>query len=133
MEYKMQIVSTSFDHKEIHKTTWISPDGRTHNQIDHILLESKHLKSVKDVRSFRGADAKTDHFLMIMRFEQEMPEIPKERLKTKRKYNIEYLKDIKKKEEFEKDLTSRLAEKIVDNIESEWERIETVILQINIR
>ena len=32
------ITGTIFPNKEIHKNTWNSPDGRTHNQIDHALV-----------------------------------------------------------------------------------------------
>jgi hypothetical protein len=47
--------STMFPHRNIHRYTWASPDGSTHNQIDHILIDS-----VLDVRSFRAADCDTD-------------------------------------------------------------------------
>jgi hypothetical protein len=38
------IKSTTFPHHNIHKYAWTSLDGKTHNQIDHILTDSEGIR-----------------------------------------------------------------------------------------
>jgi hypothetical protein len=33
------VKSMMFPHRNIHKYTWTSPDGKTHNHIDHFLID----------------------------------------------------------------------------------------------
>ena len=42
------ITGTIFPHKDIHKLTWGSPDGRTINQIDHVLVNGNMRTSFLD-------------------------------------------------------------------------------------
>jgi len=57
----MVVASILFNHKDIHKMTWRSPDGQTFSQIDHLLIDARHVSNVMDVRTFRGANIDSDH------------------------------------------------------------------------
>jgi hypothetical protein len=52
--------------------TWTSPDGKTHNQIDHILIDRRWNSSILDVRSFRGANCDTDHYLVVAKVRERL-------------------------------------------------------------
>jgi endonuclease/exonuclease/phosphatase family metal-dependent hydrolase len=66
------VKSTMFPHHSIHKYTWTSPDGMTHNQIDHILIDRRRHSSVLNVRSFRGADCDSDHYLVVAKVRERL-------------------------------------------------------------
>ena len=59
------IGNTIYPHKDIHKLTWKTPDGRTTNQIDYIIINGKWRRSLRDVRVYRGADIISDHFFVV--------------------------------------------------------------------
>ena len=66
------VKSTMYPHRNIHKYTWTSPDGKTHNLIGHILIERTWQSSVLDVQRFRGADCDTDHYLVILKIRERL-------------------------------------------------------------
>jgi hypothetical protein len=41
--------STIFPHHNINRFTWTSPNGKTHNKIDHILIDRKRHLRILDV------------------------------------------------------------------------------------
>ena len=59
-----------FLHRNVHKYTWTSPDGQTHNQIDHILTDRRWHSIIFGVRFFRGANCDTDHYLIVTKVKE---------------------------------------------------------------
>ena len=48
----------------MHKATWVSPDGKTENQINHITIGRKW-GSLLDTRVKKDADVASDHHLLL--------------------------------------------------------------------
>jgi hypothetical protein len=66
------VKSTMFPHRNFRKFVRTSPDGMTHNQIDHILIDRRRHSSVLDVRSFRAADCDTNHYLVVAKVRERL-------------------------------------------------------------
>jgi hypothetical protein len=66
------VKSTMFPHRRIHKHTRTPPEGNTHNQTDHVLIDKRRHSSILDVRFFRGADCDTDHYLVAAKVRERL-------------------------------------------------------------
>ena len=105
----MTVSSTEFPHKNIHKATWISPDGITRNQIDHVLIDRRYHSDIQDVRSYRGADADLDHLLVKIKYKQIISMIQNSQKKRQKRFNNEKLiKDPRIAETYQKAVQSQL-------------------------
>jgi hypothetical protein len=88
MDHEMTISSTYYPHKKIHKVTWKSPDGATENQIDYVLNDCRHGSDVMDVKTWRGADADSDHYLVVMKYCKWIANVKKAQEKKIAKFNV---------------------------------------------
>ena len=115
-------------HRDIHEYTWTSPDGKTHNQIDRIMIDGRWHSSILHVRSFRAADCDTDHYLLVIEVreifavnKQAAQKFDEERLKLRKINKLEIRK------QYEIEITKRFA--VLGNLSNDeeinrsWENI----------
>ena len=60
-----------FLHWNTHKYNWTSPNGKTHNHIDHILLEELTFECAWCM-NFRGAECNPDHCQMVAKVREKL-------------------------------------------------------------
>lgn len=79
--------------KSIHKAAWTSTDGKTKNQIDHVLISKRFRNSVKDIRVYRSTDIGSDHYLVCTTEKFRLKRAPRQRTNNRVKYETSKLRD----------------------------------------
>jgi hypothetical protein len=86
----------------------MSPDEKTHNQIDHILVDRRRHSNVLDVRSCRAADCDTDHYLVVAKVGERLA-VNKQRSHRfhMERFNLKKLNEVEGKEQFHVEVSNR--------------------------
>jgi hypothetical protein len=125
----MFIVSTNFQHKKIHLGTWMSPDQQTINQIDHVMVSKGKMRIIHDVRSKRGYNCDSDHFLIQIKLKQKLM-IDKNRQTLKYKWDTQSLNQKEKIIQYQEKVQSKLQEIGEEtDINQDWQNLKQMILE----
>jgi hypothetical protein len=117
-----------FPHRNIHKYTRTSPDGKTNNQIDHVLIDRRWHSSILDVQSFRGADCITDHYLVVAEVRERLSARKHAAQKTDvNRFNLKKLSEREVRKEFQIEISNRFEalENLndIEDVNRAWENI----------
>jgi hypothetical protein len=94
----------------IHKHTWTAPDGKTHNQVDHILLDTRWHSGILDVRSLRGADCDTDHYLVMSKVRERLAANKQAAQKfDAERFNLKKLSELEARKQYQLKISKRFA------------------------
>jgi len=127
IENNLTVMSTQFQHKTIHKGTWISPDVATVNQIDHILINTNKKKTVQDVRTLRGPNCDSGYFLVKTIIKQWLIITPRRNTENRKQWNLDNIRNPVKLKQYRQMIYEKLIQKIEQKeVNHEWKNIKSV-------
>ncbi|KAL1446457.1 hypothetical protein WDU94_005636 [Cyamophila willieti] len=134
-QHEFSVMNTFFDLPPRRLYTWKapgdSPRNIIRNQIDYILINKRFQNAITSVKTYPGADIRSDHNLLLANLRIRLKKLRKRefapRMKTE-KLQVEHVKDTIKKELNEK---LSVIQTMDDGIENNWEGIKKVLLDIN--
>jgi len=126
------IKSTMLPRKDIYKYTWVSPDGRHKNQIDHVLINNRLKNSITNVRTLRGADADSGHFLVGIWIRVKFKKRYRHKLNTIDRYDIEKLEEVNIQKDYDRKICETLKVQQItntDDVNDVWIKIRNTVQQ----
>ena len=126
-ENNLTITNTWFQQKETSRYTWRSPDGRTKNQIDYIMINNRYRNNVTNAKARPGADCGSDHNPVIIKIHIKLKKL------SKRKQKIYWNTDKLKQPDIREKFANKTNEKIEnlssrnDDICGTWNNLKLAI------
>jgi endonuclease/exonuclease/phosphatase family metal-dependent hydrolase len=89
--HNMIIKSTCSEHKRIHKGTCMCPGTDVVHQIDRVVINKRHASSITEVKSCRGPNCDSDHFVVQAMLRERLSNALKNH--GRKRWNINKLKN----------------------------------------
>ena len=138
-QFDLKITNTFFKHKDIHKYTWQQNTRELRSIIDYIIIRQTSSFKATDVRSYRGAQCGSDHYLVKMKSFWPWKNAKNETNNTKMNgaektqnphVNVEGLQDESIRAFFATRMEGTLDESVEGSTEEIYEYIRTNVINI---
>lgn len=133
-QHSLQILNGFFQHKNIHKYTWIQKTKNLKSVIDYVIIKQNTCIKPYDVKVWRGAECGSDHFLVKAPMKIKHRANPQENvtkevcnIKELKRYNIEGLNDESTSFLYKLRLELRIANGINGTAEEMYEELKNKI------
>ena len=125
-EFGLVVTNTWNEQREGERHTWISPDRRTKNQIDYILIDKRYRNSVTNSKSRTEADCGSDHNPVVADVDTRLKRI--KNVKRTKRWNLKRLELETNRTRFQE----RISEKIdsmmdLEDVNEAWEKLKKSI------
>ena len=130
-EEKLVVTNTWFKHRDRNLYTWTSPqDGEkvVRNQIDFILVKQRFKRSLKNVKTYPGADCSSDHALIVAKISLKLKILKKSNPIVR--WRLDYLNGevaekytVKTENKFDILMT----EEPIKDIEESWQAVKEIV------
>jgi hypothetical protein len=124
-----KVLSTWYSRKDIYKGTWKIPGTNDTNQIDHITVSKRWATDIENIRTYRGANSDSDHFLVGARLKQRIALITRSSAENRKRWNIDKFDETDVERYYQQEVQRKLQENPPSNdIEEEWTYIKEMII-----
>ena len=127
----LRVMNSAFHQKkDSRKWTWESPDGKTKNRIDYIIVNNRWRSSVTTCRTYSGPDVASDHKLVMAGIRIKLKTA--RRHGKIRRYDVEKLEDTEMKQRYKEELRRKWTkakeeeEGAENSVEGTWKEIREI-------
>uniref|UniRef100_A0A8D9B1A7 Craniofacial development protein 2 n=1 Tax=Cacopsylla melanoneura TaxID=428564 RepID=A0A8D9B1A7_9HEMI len=127
---KLYIRSTTFQHRKIHLGTWKLPGRNETNQIDHVLISKRYYSSVTDVRTCRGPNCDSDHYLVQTKIREKLSTLHTLKRNKQIKWDTDNLKDDDvTRNKYQDTIREKLEGRQFNTVDDKWEGTKKAIIE----